>query len=101
MGESQMDGVSIFLVVPRDRTRGSGHKLEHRMFHFKHEENLHSCEQDTALEQAVQRGCGMSPKEETQNPPIHIPVQPTVGSLLQQGVGLDNPQRSLPITMTP
>ena len=48
------------------------------------------------MEQAAQGGGGVSFSGDIQDPPGRLPVRPGVGSLLWQGVGLDDLWRSLP-----
>jgi len=63
----------------------------------EHEEELLPSEGDRALEQAAQGGCGVSFSGVTQDAPGQGPVQPALCDPASAGgVGLDDPQRSLP-----
>jgi len=78
----QEDGARLFSVVPRDRTRGNGHKLKHE------EERLHS---EDELWNRLPREAVESPSLEifkTRLDPCPGPVQPAVGDPASAG-GLD------------
>ena len=51
-GGSQVDGARLFPVVLSDRTRGNGHRMEHRRLRTQEEKFLH-CEGDRTLKQAA------------------------------------------------
>ena len=76
-------------AVCGDRTRGIGHKFEHRKFRTSAKELLHS-EGNGALDQAAQGGCGFSFSGDIQDPSGRLLVQPAVGGLLCRGVGLND-----------
>ena len=95
-GECQEDGARLFPVVPSNRTRGNGHKQE---VPPEDEEELLYPEGARALGQAAQRGCGGSFSGDIQTC-LDVTVQPAPVTLLEQGVGLDDLQRSLPTPAT-
>jgi len=76
-----VDGAILFSVVPRNRTRGNGHKMKHRKFHTNMRKNPFTVRM-TALEQIAQGGYGIPFSGDLQNSPGCFPVQPTLGNLL-------------------
>lgn len=61
-----------FFLVPSDKTGGKEHKLECRKFHRNMRKS--PLQGHKALEQAIQRGCGISFSEHIKNPPGYFPV---------------------------
>lgn len=64
----------VSLVVPNDRMRSNGHKLNHRKFHLNMRKNF-SVRRTECRNKVAQRGCEISFSRDILNLPGCDPVQ--------------------------
>jgi len=72
-------------VVPSNRTRGNGHKLKYRKFHFTIKKYFFAVRGGQTLEETSQTGCVDSIFGDTQNLSGHGPMQLALVDLLSAG----------------
>ncbi|GAB0208610.1 mitochondrial enolase superfamily member 1 [Grus japonensis] len=87
-GECQEYVARLFFSGAQRQDKGQQAQTGTQEVPSEHEKNLLHFESDQALEQAAQRGCGVSFSGDTKNPPGRNPVQHALGDPALAG-GLD------------
>jgi len=81
----QRDLANLFSVICGDRTRGKGHKTEHRKFRTNMRKNFFAVRLMEHWNRLAQGGCGVSFSGDIQGPSGRLPGQPALRNLLWQG----------------
>jgi len=87
-GGCQEDVAKLFSVVPSNRTRGNGHKLEHRKVHLNMRKNFFPLRVTEHWNRLPREVVDVSFSGDIQDPPGPGAVQPAVGDPASAG-GLD------------
>ena len=85
-GGSKEDGAVLLSVVPKQRTRGNGHKMKYAKFHVNTGKLPSYCSDGWTLEQVSQRGCGASIPGDTKTLIGHGLGQPALSGLVQSRI---------------
>ena len=93
-GQCQEDGARLLSVVPSDRTRGKGHKLQHKKFLLKTRKNFFTLRVADPGTGCPERLCSLLLWGHS-HPPGRDSVQPAPGDPALAGAGLGDLQGSL------
>jgi len=76
----QVDCNRLFLAVPSNRTKGNGHKLEHKKFHMKMRNDFITLRETEHWNRLPTKAVSFS--GDIQHLSVNFPVQPNLGNLL-------------------
>ena len=95
-GRSQVYGAGLFSALSSDRTRDNVHKIKHK-FHLNMRKNFYTVRVTEHWNKLPREAIKSSSLEIFKTGLEAFPVQPTVGNMFYQLVGLDDLERSFPL----